>query len=306
MRSARFVAGSTAALCVLFSVAADAIETKLYDFRIARVGGPEIFIDTFDDGMPPPSAPDFVFTGPASYTVLGNYSGSETPSSPPSVPDGFLRLDAANGPVLFNPTTGLNTAVQRARLNTNTGPPDNGFGLKRFNTFVVTGRFDLIDPGGDDVNRGYGIALTDRVFGVTDNFVSFNVGGGPAGPVLRLSYVDNGNVLGNGAMVYVLDSEMLSVGGQIELQLRKVIADQLNDDNDLVTAFYRLNGVGDFIPLIDVNLAADARIFSQVGWTQAEFRFFAAVPEPSTGALLIAALGFLAIAPRRRPGSGLR
>src|SRR3990172_782761 len=209
MNLARSVAGSAAAVCILLPLAAGAIQTTLYDFRIARFNGPEIFIDTFDDGTPPPSAPDFVFTGPASYSVVGTYpSGSEVPSSPPSVPDGHLRLNTANGLIGLNPTTGLTSALQRARLNTNTGPPDNGRGLKQLNTFIVTGRFDLIDPGGDDDgSSGYGIALTDFVPGATSNFVSLNVGGGPGGAVLRFLYVDNENLLGNGAMVYVLDSE---------------------------------------------------------------------------------------------------
>lgn len=300
MTLVRLVTGSASVLCVLLPLAAAAIQTNIYDFRIARANGLEIFIDAFDDGTPPPSAPDFVFTGPAVYGFTqGNFSGSEV--SPPSGSDGRLQLDTANGPVGVAPTTGLPTAIQRARLSTSTSNDPINFGLKRLNTFVVTARFDLIDPGGDDVSSGYGIALTDSfLMNGLANTVSLNLGGGPSGPVLRLLYVDNQNLLGNGTIAYLLGSEELAAGGTIELRLQKIIADPSDADNDLVTALYRLNGVGDFVPLIDTNASVDARIFNQAVWTQAEFRLFAAVPEPATSTLLIVAFGVLALAPRRR------
>lgn len=297
------MAGALIAGLLFAPPAMASVEVNLYDFRISRANGTVIFNDTFDDGAPPPAAPNFVFTGPASYAVQGSYAGSETPASP-TVPDGYLRLNSGLGIASFNPFVGSLVEVQRARLNTDTGPANNGFGLKQFNTFVVDARLDLINPG-PQLFSGYGIALTDPMLGPSgpvNNFVTLSVGGGAGGPSLGFFYVDNGNRLGGGILSYNLGSVALPQGGSIELRLAKSIGDPNSPDNDLVRAFYRVNGAGDFLELLDSSAAADAQLFNQVGWTQAEFRAFQPIPEPSTYALMLAGLAGLAAAGCRQRG----
>jgi hypothetical protein len=295
------ITGALIAGFLFVPAAMASVEVNLYDFRISRANGPVIFNDTFDDGAPPPAAPNFVFTGPASYAVLGSYTGSETPTSA-TVPDGYLRLNSALGESSIQPVVGSVVELQRARLNTNTGPADNGFGLKQLNTFVVDARFDLINPG-PQLFSGYGIGLTDLVQGASgpvNNFVTLTVGGAASGPSLGFFYVDNADRLGGGIQFYSLGSVQLTQGGSIELRLAKNNGDASSPDNDLVRAFYRLNGAGDFLELLDSSATADARLFTEVGWTLAEFRAFQPIPEPSTYALMLAGLAGLAAAGRRK------
>ncbi|MCZ7563741.1 MAG: hypothetical protein M5U08_07980 [Burkholderiales bacterium] len=169
-----------------------AFEVKLYDFNITRLDlaiPTVIFDDPFADGMPPPSAPNFSNGVPATYIVAGSYpSGSEV--------GGYLQLNSAYGAVITSDAGGgVLLANQRARLDTDTNP-NTDFGFKQVKAFVLDAQFDLVDPGGGNILTGYGIAFLDPIPSKsTVNFLSLNVGGGPAGPVLRFVYVDNAGII---------------------------------------------------------------------------------------------------------------
>jgi hypothetical protein len=118
-------------------------------FTVIR-NGSLFFQDNFDDGVPPPSAPNFVGGGLASYSVLGTLNES----------GGKVRLDTEGAAIV--PGIGVPSIPffhERALLLTNINP-ESSSGLKQTATFSVTGVFDLAVPA---TNReGYGIRLTDR------------------------------------------------------------------------------------------------------------------------------------------------
>jgi hypothetical protein len=94
-----------------------------------------IFNDKFDDGNPPPNAPNFTSGTAASYIVDGTMGPENS---------GKLKLDSS-GAVAFPNPLGLPFIHQRAILVTDiTDDPTKG--LKKGDTFSVTGVFDLINP----------------------------------------------------------------------------------------------------------------------------------------------------------------
>ena len=143
-----------ALVLVLFSAVADVPAQAAYlfyvdNFSVDKNGAP-LFNDSFSDGTPPPSAPNFLTNGAsASYSVYGTV-GPET--------GGKLTLDSAGAVPSTGPVPNL---VQNIILNTNTSdlPVDASLGLKSNMTFSVSGLFDFVQPG--PAGEGYGIRLTD-------------------------------------------------------------------------------------------------------------------------------------------------
>jgi VCBS repeat-containing protein len=123
---------------------------QLDNFRVVK-NGVVAFNDAFDDGNPPPSAPNFANGSPASYSAA-SVSGTLTESGGRAVMDGGLGVPFAIGsgtghfPQLITDTS------------TNLAP-----GLKIDDNLMVEGLFDLFVP--DDRGEGYGIRLTDHVSG---------------------------------------------------------------------------------------------------------------------------------------------
>jgi len=118
------------------------------NFSVTKNGSP-LFSDDFSDGVPPPSAPNFLTNNaPASYSVYGTVGES----------GGRLVLDSSGAMPSTGPVPGL---VQNVILNTNTSdlPADASLGLKSNMTFSVSGLFDLVAPG--PAGEGYGVRLTD-------------------------------------------------------------------------------------------------------------------------------------------------
>jgi hypothetical protein len=159
LRNFAFTAGLLA-----FSSIVPASATTFYitDFSV-DLNGATLFSDSFDDGIAPPSAPNFLFpdSDPATYDVKGTIFES----------DGKALLDAVNNGVDATNIPGAPVFVVRSQLITpqddtsarNLGPED---------TFTVSGVFDLVMPG--TTTEQYRIRLTDNVSDRND-FITLSV-----------------------------------------------------------------------------------------------------------------------------------
>jgi len=151
------VASALTLLTVVASVPAHAAFVFYADnFSVTKNGSP-LFSDDFSNGVPPPSAPNFLTNNaPASYSVYGTVGES----------GGKLILDSSGAVPSTGPVPGL---VQNVILNTNTSdlPSDASLGLKSDMTFSVSGLFDLVAPG--PAGEGYGVRLTDYTSTHTGN-----------------------------------------------------------------------------------------------------------------------------------------
>jgi hypothetical protein len=266
------------AACLGVSTGAAALQTYIHEFALTKQGQ-VFFDDSFDNGTPPPQAPNLLIApfNSVSYLVTGSFpAGSEA--------NGRLLLDTSAGAVVMAPGTGVPTLLVRARLLTNSDPASN-LGLKDFHTFTVSGIFDTVPV---PVGGGYGIALTDPQTPSVSNFLSYGVRDlDGMGPKLGLQYVTPGGSA-------VIGTEVpIDIGRQIELQLART-----STTSDVVSAWWRYVGSPTFTQIADP--AGDAKIFTASNVTQAEFRIFAPVPEPGTYAMLLAGLGLLVLVARRR------
>jgi VCBS repeat-containing protein len=119
---------------------------QIDNLKVIKNGG-AIFEDTFGDGNPPPSAPNFLppNNSPGSYSTGNVFTEA----------GGRVIMDGAVGATPLAIGEGVG---HFATLNTNTDPANLVNGLKSSHDFTVEGRFDLILP---DIGERYGIRLTD-------------------------------------------------------------------------------------------------------------------------------------------------
>ena len=241
--------------------------------------GNTFFVDSFADGVPPPSAPNFPNGTPASYFVGGTIpAGSEA--------NGVLRLNSSNGAVIVNANGFTNRSLASVLL-TNTNPTNLVNGLKVDDTFSMTGVFSLV-PNTGPLYSGYGIAFNDGGGGnVRRNEwdlqlqYSENLGQN----VIRFSWQDfDANIINNLA---VIPASAPPGADQVSFTLARPSL----DSSDLVASFAYL----------DNGAVVGGQTFQQVGsvfqdrdWLRG--LFFAAsrertVPEPAS--LLLVLLGFL-------------
>lgn len=133
------------------------------DFSIIKNGN-LWFSDRFDDGMPPPSAPNFEGGSTAQYLV----KGAVGPES-----GGKLALISSDAIPTIN-VAGEHNLFQGATLQTSTDNQDLTTGLKIDDSFSVEGVFDLVLP--ERSNESYGIRLQDGGGGQdADQFVQIKV-----------------------------------------------------------------------------------------------------------------------------------
>jgi hypothetical protein len=243
---------------MLTSSSAGAITASIDTFTVQKNQG-LLFEDTFSDGNPPPSAPNFANGTPASYFTQGTLTES----------GGSAHLDAVGA--ASTSFGGIDFLAERARLLSNVDPGNLASGLKSDDTFSVTGVFDLVVPG--PIREQYGVWLTDLTPG---NMTS------PDSLAMRVIRGLNGTAIVNFAR--------LDFSTQTAVSLQNAILDPGHDeialtqtrndasDNAITASFAYIDG-GVAGPTTTFGTTAD--IFNTVDFTRAEFNFFTPVPEPS-------------------------
>lgn len=265
--------GATLAFCV--SLPANAYLFSIDNFFVERLDaatGALIFNfnDPFDDGSPPPSAPNFSTGGAASYSVSGTPFGVES--------GGKLSLNGS-GASPFIIGVGL---FEGAVLNTNTAPAST-LGLRKGSLISVTGIFDLTEPL---IAEGYGVRLTEATAASDgDDDARIAVRRRPSGEVgVVLTDTDL-----TGGTITVVDFYLLTAAelSNAQIQLRLEV-----DEDGNVTGSYGF-GAG-FTPFGNTMTIFNGETFTRAA-------FFANGPAiPLPGTIWLGALGLVALAFARR------
>ena len=245
-----------------------------------------IFEDNFDDGNPPPSAPNFTSaggSGPASYATFGTMG-------PESTASGILTMDSSGAQL-----NSFGTPLQQAILKTNVDPLSSS-GLKQGSTnFAVGGLFNLINPGN---NIGsYGVRFTDAGAGNGNDIVSLAVRGRTDGQALvQFSTFNNNTGIRSLISEQVLDTSHQQIGlalgyfaNQDNANIKAVYAAYFYMDSSVPSPnFYSMTGSAD--------------LFHGENFTRAAFfaNGVAPIPEPETYAMMLAGLVLVVSAVRRR------
>jgi len=166
---------------------AGAVVAYMHEFSLIKNGN-QTFLDTFDDGLEPPSAPDYTPAGgggPASYGIGAGTYQSDAESG------GRLRMNSLDGDTVVNASGFANSSLF-AVLLTNADPTNTINGLKSNHTFSITGTFGLVTNGGP-LYSGYGIGFNDAGGGLARRNevnlqVQYSMGLGME--IIRLSYQD--------------------------------------------------------------------------------------------------------------------
>ena len=262
-------------LCVallgsIWSTSSVALTVDLADFAVSR-NGVAIFDDSFDDGLPPPSAPNFASGATASYVVFGSFpAGSEAA--------GLLTLDTSNGALTSNAG-----GQARRTLSATLATAAASSGLGADDTLTAQGLFDLATPPGPLYN-GYGIQFTDANAGVQHQLAQLQVRFNPVSGIPVISYqfqdFDAGSISVLGQTAFTPPSG----ADQILLQISRPDV----GSTDFFGSFQFLAG-GSVVG--SGNFAAPAMLFDGEDYVRARFFASAAVvPEPGTLALFTGGL----------------
>jgi hypothetical protein len=271
-----------AALTFTLVPSAQALVVAIDDFSVVK-NGASFFVDPFNDGNEPPSAPNFANGNPATYGVRGSFAINAESS-------GRLTIDTALGATSANALTEFRREVG-ATLLSNVDPSDLAVGLKSDDTLTLQVLFGLRIPTGPLFNA-YGIQFVDAPPGQTSHqlvqlFVQFNQALG----IPQIAYIeqdfDADTITGLGAV------PLVPPPGADEIALR--IERPNASSNNFFASFAFVSGgiTGPFVPF-----ATPGQMFEGENFVRA--RFFAsdtvAVSEPNTlwlvfGAILLSLLG---------------
>jgi len=271
---------SSSLILVSLSPVAYAGPALIDEFSVVK-NGITIFTDPFDDGVPPPSAPNFSNGFPASYFVTGTLDEA----------GGRVRLDNVGAAVLPPGPFAPMRFFEQALLLTDRDPSNLELGLKIDDTFKITGRYDLTIPAVNVEN--YGIRLTDATpLNPGDNHVLISVLQGGDG-VDRVVFLRIDLIAGT---VTGLASTPLDTGhDQISLSLER-----LSLGSDAITASFNYIDGGVDGPTTTFGATTD--IFNGENFTRAAFE--RVQPVPVAGSLILMGAGLAALGAcslRRRP-----
>ncbi len=265
---------------------ASATVFSIDEFKISRPAsasnptGSVAFLDSFDNGVPPPNAPNFNNGNAASYTVTG-VAGPEA--------NGSLNFDTALGAVRDAVGRPGQNLVFDARINTNILNTDTTNGLKAANTFIVDGLFNLtalpVLP-----REGFGIRLSDSgISGGTGNdildlFVRQNASGTLVIEFRRVDLVAD-FITSYGSFVYAPGHD------QVLLELSKL--DATTKAVQASFAYVDAGVTGGF-----TTFGTTADIFNGENATRASFRATSPIPIPPT--IFLSLLGLAAMVTVRK------
>ena len=254
----------------------------LDEFKVIKNALP-FFDDTFSDGNPPPSAPNFANNTPASYGVPTPAPGGPSPTAVVEMM-GHAVMYGPTGPV---PAPGVgpgspNFVSDGVTLLSNIDPtqPDNGPGLRKGASFSVDGRFEALAP--EDPRESYGIRLTDRNLpanpsptnptnlgnDVLDLSLRRDVDGLLKVQFRKLDFAANSNPVLLGE---VMVSESDLAGHQIVFHLNHANAGSTGITASFDITDHDGNVILTRTILTAANVMAVGQIFSDENWTRAQF-----------------------------------
>jgi len=282
------IRGLVAALGIGWTTLGHALVVDVQEFSVTR-NGALWFSDSFADGNAPPNAPDFVIGAPASYSVFGAIPSNSEAS-------GRLRLDSANGAVTQSATEQPRLRVHATLLSdSSSAPADLGAGLKSDDTISVAGIFSLPTPSGS-LASSYGIqvgdfsSVSDPLHRLVQTSVDFDHFRNET--LVRFSLFDfDFNVWATFGSILVVPP-----AGADAILLGINRPDATSKEFFGSFAYVTAGVVG---PLTAVGVPFE--LFQHEQFVQARmFVEVSPVPEPETYALMLAGLGLVGLAARRR------